>query len=61
MQAHAALKRQEIRAEITKGIDLLVPAAANKEIALANATRNVRENIEKKRAQEGKMQNSMDM
>lgn len=58
MQSHAALKREEIRAEITRGIDLLVPAASNKEVALANATKHI---VERKRAQEGKIANSMDM
>ena len=39
MKAHKATQREQVRAEIKKGVELLAPAAANKEIAIANATK----------------------
>lgn len=41
MQAHKGKQREQVRAEIKKGIDLLVPKAADREKAIANATRNI--------------------
>lgn len=40
MRAHKGMQREQVRAVITKGMDILVPAAANREKALANATKN---------------------
>jgi large subunit ribosomal protein L24e len=40
MRAHKGMQRDQVRAVIKKGMDILVPAAANKEKALANATKN---------------------
>ncbi len=54
MRAHKTMQRDQIRAEIKKGIELLAPAAANKEVAIANATKNV---VTKRRANEDKMTN----
>ncbi len=54
MRAHKTVQRDLVRAEIKKGIELLAPAAANKEVAIANATKNV---IAKRRANEEKMKN----
>ena len=38
MRAHKGLQKEQIRAEIEKGIELIAPAAANKEKALEIAT-----------------------
>ena len=54
MRAHKGTQREQIRAEIKKGIELLAPAAANKEIAIANATKNI---VTKHKKLEDKMQN----
>ena len=54
MRAHKGMQRDQIRAEIKKGIELLVPAAANREIAIANATRNI---VVKQKSMEDKMVN----
>ena len=54
MRAHKTLQRDQVRAEIKKGIELLAPAASNKEKAIANATKHV---IAKRRANEDKMTN----
>lgn len=54
MKAHKGMQREQIRAEIKKGIELLAPAAANKEVAIANATKNI---IAKQKAKEDKMAN----
>jgi hypothetical protein len=40
MRAHKGMQRDQVRAVIKKGMDILVPAAANREKALANATKN---------------------
>jgi large subunit ribosomal protein L24e len=40
MRAHKGMQREQVRAVITKGMDILVPAGANREKALANATKN---------------------
>lgn len=54
MRAHKATQREVIRAEIKKGIEILAPAAADKEKAIAIATQKI---AQRHRAQEGKMQN----
>lgn len=53
MRAHKATQREQIRAEIKKGIDLLAPAGANREIAIGNATKNA---VERRRKQQEKME-----
>lgn len=58
MRAFTGMQRDEIRAEIKKGIELLAPAAANKEIAIANATKNlVKQRETRKRVAEDRMEN----
>lgn len=54
MAAHAGLQRDIIRADIKKGIELIAPAAANKEIALQSALRKV---SNKQAVTESKMRN----
>lgn len=54
MRAHKVTQKNLIKAEIKKGIELLVPAAADREKALANATKKI---IQRSKAHEGKMQN----
>lgn len=54
MRAHKTMQRDQVRAEIKKGIELLAPAAADRTKAIANATKNV---ITKRRANEDKMKN----
>jgi hypothetical protein len=55
MRAHKAVQREVIRAEIKKGIDILAPAAADKEKAISIATKKI---VQRQRALEGgKMQN----
>lgn len=41
MRAHKVTQREVIKAEIKKGIEILAPAAANKEVAIANATKKL--------------------
>ena len=41
MRAHEGMQREMIRADIRKGIELLVPAAANKEKAIEASLRKV--------------------
>lgn len=41
MRAHVGVQRQQIRAEIKKGIELIVPAAADRERAIELATSKV--------------------
>ncbi len=48
MRAHKGMQREQVRAVIKKGMDILVPAGANREKALANATKN---QIAKQKAQ----------
>lgn len=55
MRAHKGTQRAEIRAEIKKGIDIIAPAAANKEKAIAIATSKIL--AQKQRAQDSKMTN----
>jgi large subunit ribosomal protein L24e len=55
MRAHKGTQKAEIRAEIKKGIDIIAPAAANKEKAIAIATSKIM--AQKQRAQDSKMKN----
>ncbi len=41
MRAHAGVQREQIRAEIKKGIELIVPAAADREKAIQLATSKI--------------------
>ena len=41
MRAHEGMQREMIRADIRKGIELLVPAAANKEKAIESSLRKI--------------------
>ena len=41
MRAHKVTQREVIRAEIKKGIEILAPAAADKEKAIAIATKKI--------------------
>lgn len=54
MRAHKGKQRDEVRAEIKKGIEILAPAAANKEKAIAIATSKI---AARQRAEENKMTN----
>ena len=54
MKAHKVVQRDVIKAEIKKGIELLAPAASNKEKAIAIATKKI---SEKRAAEESRMQN----
>ena len=54
MRAHKVVQREQIRAHISKGIEILAPAAANQEKMLAFAT-NVQK-VKQSKAQESKMQ-----
>ena len=54
MRAHKGTQRDQVRAVIQKGIDILVPAAADREKALANVTKKI---AERQRAAEVKMTN----
>ena len=54
MRAHKGEKKEQVRAEIKKGINIIAPAAANREKAISIATRKA---VIKKRAEESKMQN----
>jgi hypothetical protein len=49
MKAHKVTQRESIKAVIQKGIEILAPAAADKEKAIANATKKI---SEKKRVTE---------
>lgn len=54
MRAHKGVQREQIRAEIQKGIEIIAPAAADAEKAVAIATKSI---VTKQRAEESKMQN----
>jgi len=54
MRAHKGTQRAEVRAEIEKGIDILVPAKANKEKVIEAATSQI---LTRRRAKETKMEN----
>ncbi len=52
MRAHKGKQREEVRAVIEKGIEVIAPAASNKEKAIAVATSHI---AARQRAQENKM------
>lgn len=54
MRAHKVVQREVIRAEIKRGIELIAPAAADKEKAIALATKKLRQ---KQAVEESKMTN----
>ena len=54
MRAHKGMQRDQIRAEIKKGIEILAPAAADREKAISIATKKI---VARQRVQEGKMAN----
>jgi len=54
MRAHKGTQRDQVRAVIQKGMDILVPAAANREKALANATKHI---VARNKVAEEKMAN----
>ena len=54
MRAHKGTQRAEVRAEIEKGINILVPAKANKEKVIEAATSQI---LTRRRAKETKMEN----
>ena len=57
MRAHKGLQGDHIRSTIKKGMETLIPAAADREKAIANATKSVRERQAKVEARKEKMQN----
>jgi large subunit ribosomal protein L24e len=54
MRAHKATQREQMTAVIKNGIDLIAPAAANREKAIGLATRRI---AASQKAEEGKMEN----
>lgn len=54
MRAHKATQKSVVKATIKSGLELIAPAAANKEVAIANATRKL---AQRQKAEESKMQN----
>jgi hypothetical protein len=54
MKAHKVTQREIIKAEIKKGIEILAPAAADKEKVLGNITRKL---ATKQKSEEQKMMN----
>lgn len=54
MRAHKGTQRDQVRAVIKKGMDILVPAAADREKALATVNKKI---AERQRAAEEKMSN----
>lgn len=54
MRAHKGMQREQVRAEIIKGADILAPAAADREKAIAIASKKI---IARQKATEGKMAN----
>jgi len=53
MRAHKSSQRQEVRAEIEKGIKILAPAAADKEKAIAIATSHI---VTRRKAKQSQME-----
>jgi large subunit ribosomal protein L24e len=60
MRAHKATKQKEMRIDIEKGIEVLAPAAANKEKALAIATGKIKDR-EAKKAKQKKSKDKMEV
>ena len=54
MRAHEGMQREMIRADIRKGIELIAPAAANKEKAIETA---IRKSTTKQAVSSSKMRN----
>mmetsp|Transcript_5001 Transcript_5001/g.5144 ORF Transcript_5001/g.5144 Transcript_5001/m.5144 type:complete len:166 (-) Transcript_5001:130-627(-) len=54
MRAHKGMQREQVRAEIKKGVDILAPAAADREKAIAIASKKI---VSRQKAKEGKMEN----
>ena len=54
MRASKVIQRQMIKADIKKGLEIIVPAAADREKAIANATKKL---ANRQKAVEGKMTN----
>jgi len=48
MRAHKSTQRDQVRAEIEKGIEILAPAAADREKALANVTTKLSTKVSEK-------------
>jgi hypothetical protein len=48
------MQREQVRAEIKKGVDILAPAAADREKAIAIASKKI---VSRQKAKEGKMEN----
>ena len=58
MRAHKAKQRDEVRADIAKGIEIIAPAAANREAAIEIAKQKVASKQKnKQKAQEDRMTN----
>jgi hypothetical protein len=55
MKAHKATQRQIIKAEIKNGIEIIAPAAADREKAIAIATKKIA--ARSRVVEEGKMEN----
>lgn len=51
MRAHKGMQRDQIRAEIKKGMEILAPAAADQEKAISIATRKIVDKQKAKSAQ----------
>ena len=54
MRAHKGIQREQVRAEIKKGEDILAPAAADRVKAIAIASKKI---VARQKAVEGKMEN----
>ena len=54
MRAHKGIQREQVRAEIKKGEEILAPAAADREKAIAIASKKI---VSRQKAVEGKMEN----
>lgn len=54
MRAHKGMQREQVRAEIKKGADILAPAAADREKAISIASKKI---ISRQKTTEGKMEN----
>lgn len=54
MKAHKGMQRDQIKAEIKKGIEILAPAAADREKAISIATQKI---AARTRVEEGRMTN----
>jgi large subunit ribosomal protein L24e len=59
MRAHKAKQRDEVRADIAKGIEIIAPAAANRETAFEIAKAKVasKQKVSKQKDQESRMTN----